>query len=106
MGDTWYDGGWGGGSGGAPIDRVVVGLRGAKGERSIREAAMVGSPTGADFGLSRGEATGQPVQGTRGKQQKLQKGTYLVLVILAVGVRLKSRVVNFLILYVHCLIIM
>ena len=49
MADTWYNGGWEG-SGGALIGGVVVGLRGAKGERSVREAAMVGNPTGADFG--------------------------------------------------------
>ena len=63
--DTWYDGGWGGGSGGAPIGGLVVGLRGTKGERSVREAAMVGSPKGADFGRQGGGFVEDSTGGTR-----------------------------------------
>ena len=48
-----YDGGWEG-SGGAPIGGMVVGLRGAKGERSVREATMVRNPTGQISGSREG----------------------------------------------------
>ena len=64
MTDTWYNGGWEG-SGEAPIGGVVVGLRGAKGERSVRESAMVGDPTGADFGQQGGGFVGDGTGGTR-----------------------------------------
>ena len=50
MVDTWYDGGWEG-SGGAPIGGMVVGLRGAKGERSVREAAMAACGTSSGRGI-------------------------------------------------------
>ena len=72
MGDTWYDGGWEG-SGGAPIGRVVVvGLRRAKGERLVREAAMVGSHTGADFGQQEGGFVGDGTEGTRVRVRMLE----------------------------------
>ena len=64
MVDTWYDGGWEG-SGGTPIGGMVVGLRGAKGERSVREAAMVRDPMGADFWQQGGGFVGDSTGGTR-----------------------------------------
>ena len=64
MADTWYNGGWEG-SRGTPIGGVVVGLRWVKGERSVREAAMVGGPTGADFGQQGGGFIGDGTGGTR-----------------------------------------
>ena len=59
-----HDGGWEG-SGGAPIGELVGGLRGAKEERSFREAAMVGNPTGADFGQQGGGYVEDGTGGTR-----------------------------------------
>ena len=47
-----------GGRGGPPIGRVVVGLHGAKGERSVR------SPTGADFEQQGGSFVGGGTRGT------------------------------------------
>ena len=64
MADTWYNGGWEG-SRGTPIGGVVVGLRWVKGERSVREAAMVGNPTGADFGQHGGDYVEDGSGGTR-----------------------------------------
>ena len=43
----------------------MLGLRGAQGERSVREAVMVRDPTGADFGQQRGGFVGDGTGGTR-----------------------------------------
>ena len=42
-----------------------MGLRGAEGERSAGEAAMVGNPTGADFGQQGGGYVENGTGGTR-----------------------------------------